>query len=644
MAFQRDAKDRAPGTAMKRDALIQLLDFLYVYFRLPVAALFLNGGPPSAAKVLLPAIGGADPGVVQSLLRLAAPLRPSVRLEELDVELLRRCCVDFRNDPARPASKWVLGALGLLDLVVPLELVGLDGARELLGVASVGKLLPPSEHNPVHDWLAGQLEGNGNAAWRSVLASAASEIRAEALLLEAASTETTKQLPARVTDAVAGYLHLLGSTPDCVANPYGEYLLEGDEASNRRYAVTEAELWKNLAEPLQGLANRFDLKALRLLRVQNRDYREVQEVARSLRSRKTVQTFSLSSADDLVALESSPWVELPTGEGALSWIEPATLLHCEAAALFARPMVGFNLVVAVAALDRPGMAQHRLASLYDALSARLFPYIETHLFALTLDDLMAETGHLMNRAVGQVIDGHALVEGVVDQYQGSAKQVMMIGLASIKHGSRRLRLIQHNFYSFAWRRYLQQPERSEGSELSLDPIVSTFDLVEFIRKLLTELGEEAEDRGRAGTRITVSPEARARPPRVKGSKEMLQVAVLNIFDNALKFSYRDTYIDVELDTDDASAHLCVSDYGVGIAADEREMLFRKGAQSRIKDAYRRTEGLGLGLALCKTVIEKMFGGNIAIDSVPAGADRFEGDRHITTVRISLPLAALKEQA
>ncbi len=109
---------------------------------------------------------------------------------------------------------------------------------------------------------------------------------------------------------------------------------------------------------------------------------------------------------------------------------------------------------------------------------------------------------------------------------------------------------------------------------------------------------------------------------IKGSQSLLKSAVLNVLDNALKYSPDDKPVDVFLRAKSDTFVLEVRDYGYGIEPDEMENVFLPFYRSsRTKDIT----GHGIGLALTEAVI-KSHGGEIEIDSQPAKG---------TTVRIKL---------
>jgi two-component system sensor histidine kinase KdpD len=111
---------------------------------------------------------------------------------------------------------------------------------------------------------------------------------------------------------------------------------------------------------------------------------------------------------------------------------------------------------------------------------------------------------------------------------------------------------------------------------------------------------------------------------------MAQVLV-NLLDNALKYSPPGTPIEVRAYVDGAEAHIQVADRGVGIPPDDLERVFDKFY--RVQQPGQVT-GTGLGLSICKGIVEA-HGGRIWARNREGGG---------TVVTVTLPLHASSEVA
>lgn len=101
---------------------------------------------------------------------------------------------------------------------------------------------------------------------------------------------------------------------------------------------------------------------------------------------------------------------------------------------------------------------------------------------------------------------------------------------------------------------------------------------------------------------------------VDGNADMLMRAVVNVIDNAIKYSPSGTRITVSIDAPgDGRLALRVSDQGIGMTDDTVQRLFEPFFQAERKgDA---SGGVGLGLPFVKAVVER-HGGTIEVTSEP----------------------------
>ncbi len=106
------------------------------------------------------------------------------------------------------------------------------------------------------------------------------------------------------------------------------------------------------------------------------------------------------------------------------------------------------------------------------------------------------------------------------------------------------------------------------------------------------------------------------PWQVYGDAAGLARAVLNLLDNAAKWSPPDGRVGVRLtQIDPVHAELVVSDHGPGIPPQERQLVFERFFRST---SARAMPGSGLGLAIVKQVVLKHGGALRVEDTVPGG--------------------------
>ena len=91
-------------------------------------------------------------------------------------------------------------------------------------------------------------------------------------------------------------------------------------------------------------------------------------------------------------------------------------------------------------------------------------------------------------------------------------------------------------------------------------------------------------------------------PKIKADQEKIQMAINNIFENAVKYTLKKGKIIISLKYDKKEIKICVRDSGVGIPFNQQYRVFSKffrGVNAITID----TEGTGLGLFIARNIIE-----------------------------------------
>jgi signal transduction histidine kinase len=108
-------------------------------------------------------------------------------------------------------------------------------------------------------------------------------------------------------------------------------------------------------------------------------------------------------------------------------------------------------------------------------------------------------------------------------------------------------------------------------------------------------------------------------PIIQGDGQRLEQVLLNLMNNATKFTPEGGNISVRVRKQDTGLVVEVQDDGIGIAKEQQTRLFKP--YSRLSADRQRHPGLGLGLALSKQVVE-LHGGRIWVDSEPGKGSTF----------------------
>lgn len=128
-------------------------------------------------------------------------------------------------------------------------------------------------------------------------------------------------------------------------------------------------------------------------------------------------------------------------------------------------------------------------------------------------------------------------------------------------------------------------------------------------------------------------------PWVWGDRTRLRQVVLNLVNNAIKFTTRGE-VCLNLETGSDSVTISVKDTGVGILPEEQERVFDEFCQTE-KTISLGYPGLGLGLAICKTLVE-IHQGTIGVRST--GKEGEGSTFYVTLPTVEPPVVQIQESS
>ena len=144
----------------------------------------------------------------------------------------------------------------------------------------------------------------------------------------------------------------------------------------------------------------------------------------------------------------------------------------------------------------------------------------------------------------------------------------------------------------------------EAGELKLNP--KAFDISAEIFNVLLSFEQIIERK-----HIEISGLDRLHSVTVTADEDMIHQVIYNLVDNAVKFTENGT-ISVFADDDENATLIKVVNTGAGISSEEREKIFERFYKVDKSRSY-DVKGAGLGLYICKTIVE-MHGGSIGCNS------------------------------
>jgi signal transduction histidine kinase len=168
-------------------------------------------------------------------------------------------------------------------------------------------------------------------------------------------------------------------------------------------------------------------------------------------------------------------------------------------------------------------------------------------------------------------------------------------------------------------------------ELNLGPT----NLAEIVSMIVNEFYQVTQQRN-----LLVSFNPNQWPSLIQGDGELLELALYNVIGNAIKYTPDGGVINLIAKMGVTNVLISVQDTGIGISKADQTRIFDRfytagdtQLHSTSKTAF-RGGGLGLGLAICRGIVEA-HGGRIWVESEGRDEERMPG----STFYIDLPIQA-----
>lgn len=187
---------------------------------------------------------------------------------------------------------------------------------------------------------------------------------------------------------------------------------------------------------------------------------------------------------------------------------------------------------------------------------------------------------------------------VLDENFGKIKDEVKKALSTVERANNRLvQLVQD----------LLQVARSEAGKLKID--LKEVNIKNTVNSIVEQLKSLSDQKG-----ISVEYKELGKETIVLADEDKLSEVLVNVIGNAIKYTLGSGSIEVyhEIDNDKKLLITHVKDHGMGMKKEDMEKLFSKFYRIQT-DETSHIEGTGLGLFICKEIIERM-GGKIWVDS------------------------------
>jgi len=141
------------------------------------------------------------------------------------------------------------------------------------------------------------------------------------------------------------------------------------------------------------------------------------------------------------------------------------------------------------------------------------------------------------------------------------------------------------------------------------------DVADLVRSTLESYRFEIEQNG-----FRLEEKIEDNLPPLQVDREAIARSLLNLVNNAVKYSVSDKYLGVSLYRRNGGVNLEVVDHGIGIPPNEQAKIFEKFYRA-CDPLVHNTKGSGLGLSLVRHIVEA-HGGEVGVESSPGKGSKF----------------------
>jgi len=207
-------------------------------------------------------------------------------------------------------------------------------------------------------------------------------------------------------------------------------------------------------------------------------------------------------------------------------------------------------------------------------------------------DFVANVSHELRTPIAS-IKGYSetLLEGALDEKE-NAREFLKI----IHEDSNRLAKLIDDLLDLA---------KIESGKMKM--VLVPIDPMPFVHRAISILENTARQKG-----ITIKEDCRGDIPQVKADEVRFSQVLINLIDNAVKYTPENGSVTVKVYTEDGHVRFDIIDTGIGISKDDLSRVFERFYRAD-KARSREVGSTGLGLSIVKHIVQA-HGGDVRVES------------------------------
>jgi signal transduction histidine kinase len=212
------------------------------------------------------------------------------------------------------------------------------------------------------------------------------------------------------------------------------------------------------------------------------------------------------------------------------------------------------------------------------------------------------------------------------QWDHSLTERQQLGVSAIRQSGEHLLTLINDILDVA---------KIEAGKIELFP--SDFALDKFLQVIASIIRVKAEQKPDLRFVCDLAPDL---PEAVRADERRLRQVLLNLLDNAVKFTDRGQVVLRVRHTPPSRLRIEVEDTGIGMSEEQLARLFRPFEQ--VGEAHRRAGGTGLGLVISRQFV-RLMGGDIHVESRFGAGNLFWFEIDVPAIRGPAPEVPLAER-